>query len=183
MPWSSLFPRPQKRGQIHLHIRKVILHRLLRAASSDYHLHLQMFLWMIRSHGMTTKLRDTTRLTQPMMAMESMGLASNQLRPLRGHVLRNDSGKLPNGSPARHEKLVRNDEKEGMKALEWTDSAAYTKALSRNESNSVSRTDPERLLSTTILQHSIGIFEEHGARSKMGINLSNMIIWRYDTQI
>jgi hypothetical protein len=75
--------------------------------------------------------------------MESMALASNQPPPLRGHVLRNDSGKLPNGSPVRLEKLVRSDEKEEMKALEFTDSAAYTKALSRNESSSMSRTDPE----------------------------------------
>jgi hypothetical protein len=82
--------------------------------------------------------------------MESMALDSNQLRPLRGHVLRNDSGKLPNGSPARHEKLVRSDEKEGMKALEWTDSAAYTKVLSRNESNSMFRIDPEQSLFSSI---------------------------------
>jgi hypothetical protein len=70
---------------------------------------------------------------------------------------------LPNGSPGRHEKPVRSDEKEEMKALEWTDSAAYTKALSRNESSSMFRIGPEQSLST-FLQRSIGIFEERGAR-------------------
>lgn len=177
---SHLFPPPQKRGQIHLHTRKVIQHHLPKAASSDYHHPPQMSLWMIPSHGMTTKSRDTTRPIQLTMAMESTALALNQLRPLRGHVHRNGSGKSPNGRPVRQEKLVRSDEKEGMKSLAWTDFAVYTKALPKSGSSSMFRTDIEQPLSP-IIQCAFGIVEEQsgvGYRSKTGLYLNNnMNIW------
>jgi hypothetical protein len=95
-----------------------------------------------------------------MMAMVSMAWDSNQLQPWRGHVPRNDNGKLPNGSLVRHVKPERSDENEGMIALARTDFIAYTKGLSRSESSSTSKTDAEQLLSA-IIQELFCIFKEH----------------------